>query len=230
MLILGIKLLFAPAFIVATYLVQERYGARLGGAFMAVPFIVVPVLIVLYLQYGSDFLTSAIIGTYAGQIAMLLFIAVYSRLSSGHRWWVCLSLATATFLAGAVLIEQLVTTIWTGMLAWLVVWAAVLTTYPRYDRTVHLPRAPRWDLLVRVAAALVMIFAVSSAAEHLGPRLSGALAMYPVMTSVMVGFNHQRFGPTSARALLHGLAQYLVVPALAFFPLAALLSQALPDR
>jgi len=228
MLVLAVKLLFAPVFIVLTYLIQERFGARLGGAFMAVPFIVVPILVVLYLQHGRAFLTEAITGTYSGQIAMLLFIAVYARLSRRRGWVICLASATATFLVAAVLLQYMVTTVWLGVLSWLLLWAVVLGTFITYDRLATLPTAPRWDLVVRIGAALVLVFSISLIADQLGPRLSGALAMYPVMTSIMTGFNHQRFGATAAQALLHGLTQYLVVAAVVFFPVAALISRALP--
>jgi hypothetical protein len=59
---------------------------------------------------------------------------------------------------------------------------------------------------------------VTGFASQLGPRYSGAFAMYPVMTSIMSTFNHYRFGPNATIAMMHGLAQDLIVTALFIFP------------
>jgi hypothetical protein len=47
--------------------------------------------------------------------------------------------------------------------------------------------------------------AVTQAAGGLGPKLSGLFAMFPVMSTVLVGFSHRAFGPGFALALLRGM-------------------------
>lgn len=66
MVVLAIKVLFAPFFILLTHLIQKKFGVRSGGIFMAIPFIVIPILIVLYIQEGPEFFHEALIGTYVG--------------------------------------------------------------------------------------------------------------------------------------------------------------------
>jgi len=46
---------------------------------------------------------------------------------------------------------------------------------------------------------------VSTAAAGLGPRLSGILATFPVMGTVLVGFSHVQAGRASAVLLLGGM-------------------------
>ena len=53
------------------------------------------------------------------------------------------------------------------------------------------------------AAALVLI--VTSAAQALGPRLAGLLAMFPVMSTVLVGFTHRESGGAVAIRMLRGM-------------------------
>ena len=72
---------------------------------------------------------------------------------------------------------------------------------------------------MRIISALTLIFLVTGFSNVLGASLSGALAMYPVMTSIMSSFNHARFGANSAIAFLNGLGTYLVFVGLIFFPL-----------
>ena len=222
MLVLAVKLLFAPLFVIGTYFIQRRFGARWGGISMAVPFILVPILAVIYLQHGSEFLYDSIVGTYAGQISILFYIATYSRMSPRFNWPICVVTSTSVFLIGVAILSPLITDLWVGIALWLIVWAISLKRFVAYDKNVKLPPAPKWDIWLRVASALFLIFTITQFAENLGPRLSWAFATYPVMTSIMTTFNHYRFGQNSSTALMHGLLQYLPATSLLILPLAAL--------
>lgn len=215
---LAVKLLFAPLFIILTYVIQKRYGARWGGIFMAVPFIVTPILIVVYLDHGRDFFHNAVIGTYAGQVGLLFFIFTYTKLAKSKPWPICIAAATSTYLISVLILGPLISNIWVGIALWLAIWSVLMKTFTLHDRNEVLPTAPKWDLWVRIASALALVFAVTGFASQLGPRYSGAFAMYPVMTSIMSTFNHYRFGPNATIAMMHGLAQYLIVTALFIFP------------
>ncbi|MBC7464244.1 MAG: hypothetical protein H7227_08290 [Actinobacteria bacterium] len=219
MLILAIKLFLAPTFIVITSFLQKKYGARIGGVFVSIPFILTPILIVIYLQEGKPFFRDAIVANYAGQIGILLFIFTYSRLASKFAWPISILGATSAYLISILSLSPFITHVWVGLSLWTVVWLIVLKTYPTYDRSFISHASPWWEILLRIASALALIFIITHFAADLGPNLSGALAMYPVMTTVMSTFNHGRFGSVSAIALLHGMAQYLWV--IALFPVAA---------
>ena len=222
MLILAVKLLFAPLFVIGTYFIQKRFGARWGGISMAVPFILVPILLVIYLQHGSDFLYDSIVGSYAGQIALLFFIATYTRMAPRFNWPSCIAASTAAFLIGVAVLNPLIKELWVGIALWIIVWTISVKKFVPYDRNAKLPPAPKWDIWLRVASALFLIFTITQFAENLGPQLSGAFATYPVMTSIMSTFNHYRFGSNSSTALMHGLLQYLPATSLLILPLAAL--------
>jgi hypothetical protein len=56
-----------------------------------------------------------------------------------------------------------------------------------------------------MVAAAVLVLTVTLAASRIGPRLSGFFAMFPVMSSVLVGFSHARSGRAFAVALLRGM-------------------------
>jgi hypothetical protein len=223
MLALAVKLLFAPVFVIGTYLIQRRFGARWGGISMAVPFILAPILIAIYIEQGSDFLYSSIVGSYAGQIALLFFIAIYTRMAPRFHWLICIFTATSVFLIGVAVLSPLINELWVGIALWTIVWSISMKRFVPYDRTTKLPPAPKWDIWLRVVSALLLIFTITQFAENLGPRLSGAFATYPVMTSIMTTFNHYRFGPNSSIALMHGLLQYIPATSLLILPIAALL-------
>lgn len=223
MLVLLVKLLLAPFFIILTYLIQGKFGPRFGGIFMSIPFIVSPILAVIYLQHGSEFLYEAIIGTYSGQIGLLFFILTYSRLAQKFPWRICILSATSAFLLAVIVFGQLISNLWLGIILWSFLWAILLKNFPSYERNPQLSSTPKWDLWIRIASALTLIITITQFAQDLGPQFSGAFAMYPVMTSIMSTFNHYRYGTDASVALMHGLAQYLFVTTLIIFPFIALL-------
>lgn len=223
MVVLAIKVLFAPFFILLTHLIQKKFGARSGGIFMAIPFIVIPILIVLYIQEGAEFFHEALIGTYVGQVSTLFYILVFANLATRHSWLTCLIWSTSAYIGSVLILSNIISTIFIGVIIWTMLWITMLKTFPKYNRAELIPSSTKWDLPLRIASALFLIFTITAFAENLGAQLSGALAMYPVMTSIMSTFNHYRFGSNSSIALLHGLTQYLFVIAFIIFPLMAII-------
>ena len=80
---------------------------------------------------------------------------------------------------------------------------------------------PRWDLPARALAALAMVLAITLAAGSLGPELSGLLAPFPILTSVLIVFTHAHDGADEAQVLIrafllgfYGFATFSLVLAL----------------
>jgi hypothetical protein len=73
-----------------------------------------------------------------------------------------------------------------------------------------------------IGAALVWV--VTSFSAAMGPRLSGLLAMFPVMGSVLVVFSHRQSGALFVIKLLRGM----VLGYYAFGAFCAVLAYALP--
>ena len=216
---LAIKLLLAPLFIVFAYAIQKKYGPKVGGIFVAIPFIATPILLVIYFEQGAEFLHEAILGTYAGQTGVLLYIYVYTHMAKSRPWPLCFAASTLAYLIFAPILSLVISNIWVAIALWLLVWVILQRTAVPFDKDANLPVAPKWDLPMRIISALTLIFLVTGFSNVLGASLSGALAMYPVMTSIMSSFNHARFGANSAIAFLNGLGTYLVFVGLIFFPL-----------
>lgn len=181
---------------------------------MAIPFILTPIFIVIYLQEGREFFHNALIGNYAGQIGLLSYIFAYSRLAGRFTWKVSVIGATSMYFLSILILSSLISNLLVGLVLWALVWVMVLKTFPSYDSAVVFHSSPWWEILMRIASALTLIFLITELANNLGPKSSGAFAMYPVMTTVMSTFNHKRFGSQSAITLLHGLTQYLYVTGL----------------
>jgi hypothetical protein len=66
-------------------------------------------------------------------------------------------------------------------------------------------RTPVWDLPLRGVCALALVLALTAAAGWLGPSLSGLLAPFPIIASVLATFTHSQRGANELLGLLGGL-------------------------
>ena len=80
--------------------------------------------------------------------------------------------------------------------------------------------APGWDLPLRAGCALALVLALTAVAGWLGPQLSGLLAPFPIIASVLATFTHTQRGVDEARRLLRGLLSGFGAFALFCFTLA----------
>jgi hypothetical protein len=69
----------------------------------------------------------------------------------------------------------------------------------------------------------VLVLVLTGLAGTLGPRLSGLLASFPVLATVLAAFTHAQEGPAAAAQLLRGFAMGLVAFAVFCFVVAEML-------
>lgn len=219
--ILALKLFLVPSLIYAVTLAGRRWGPGVAGWLSAFPVVAGPILLAIALEQGAAFAAAAAEGTLMAVLAIIVFSLAYAWASA--RW----SLAGAMPLAlaaWALTVAGLQSVRPALPLAIMLVVAALFIA-PRLfpalpaapatpaDRGPHVasatagaPAAARFggDLPWRMLAGAVLVMSVSAAAAGLGPRLSGFLAMFPVMGTVLVGFTHAQSGRASAVQLLRG--------------------------
>jgi hypothetical protein len=204
--VFAVKLLLAPAFVVAVSLVSRRYGVRVGGVLGGLPGLAGPILLVVAITEGADFAARAATGALLGVVALIVFVVAYIVVSRRAAWpWAVAAGWTSFFAAVAVLKPVHV-----GPLAALALACAscalTLLCVPRPPRAhVEVPPPPRWDLPLRAVCAAVPVLVVTALARTLGPHLTGLIAAFPVITPVLAAFTQAQQGPQEATRLLRGM-------------------------
>lgn len=217
---LAAKILLAPMFVVGASLAARRYGARIGGLVGGLPVVAGPILLVFALSYGRAFAAEAAAGTLLGIVSLLAFIMVYARVA-GQLWWgASLILGWGAFFA----MTGALNTITIGANPALgVVLAAVALTLMALPRAVgerlSVVSLPAWDLPLRALSALALVLALTALAGQLGARLSGLLAPFPVIASVLAVFTHAQHGEQDLLRIMRGFVVGLVAYALFCFVL-----------
>jgi hypothetical protein len=204
--LLAVKLLLAPSFVVTASLAARRYGPRVGGLIAGLPVVAGPILLAYALAHGSAFAAGAAVGTLLGLVSLIAFVVVYARLAGRTRWgrsmlagWLAFALATAVFSEVSVPAGAALAIAGAGLLIG-------LAATPRAPTEVR-ARAPvpAWDLPMRAVCALALVLTLTAIAGWLGPQLSGLLAPFPIIATVLATFTHAQHGAEEAQRLLRWL-------------------------
>jgi hypothetical protein len=204
-LVLAVKLFLVPFLIHTVTLVGRRWGPAVAGWLSAFPIISGPILLVVALEQGNQFAAAAAGGTLLAVIAILVFSIVYALASS--RFGAAGSLATA-LLAYAAAVALLQTLRLPAPASFVIVCFALAMAprlFPTIDEAMPAAAGGYNDVPWRMLAGTVLVLSVTFAAAHIGARLSGFFAMFPVMSTVVVGFSHARAGRAFAVRLLQGM-------------------------
>lgn len=206
MTLLAVKVLLAPSFVVGASLAARRFGPRVGGLLGALPVVAGPILLVYTLEHGRSFAANAAAGTLLGLVSLTAFVVVYGRLCSHASWvacllagWVAFGLGTLLFSGVHLVAEAALTCAFAGFAIGLRLLPAVRNDVPPR------PVLPAWDLPLRASCALALVCALTAAAGWLGPQLSGLLAPFPIIASVLATFTQAQCGSEEALRMLRGL-------------------------
>lgn len=223
-ILLGLKLTLVPALIAVVTLAGRRWGPSVAGWLSAFPVVSAPILLFIAIEQGDAFAAKAAAGTLSAVLAILVFAIGYAWTAARYGWGPSLLLGLAAY-AGAVVGLHL----WAPVLfvAAPAVLAALLLAprlFPAAGVQTGAIAATSNDIPWRMAAGAALVCLVTHFSSQLGPQLSGVLAMFPVMSSVLAVFSHRHSGAPFAIQLLRGS----VLGYYAFAAFCLVLSLALP--
>jgi hypothetical protein len=204
-LVLALKLFLAPACVVAVSLAGRRWGPTVAGLLGGFPVVAGPILLVVTLDQGRGFGADAAAGSLLGLTAVAASTVVYARAAPRLSPPLTLLAAWTAFFAGVGLLGVL-------DVSPLIAFAIAVASFELSRLLVRVPgeatpeelALPWWDLPARALSALVLVLAVTIAADALGPTLSGQLAAFPVLTSVLLVFTHLTRGAVEVQLLIRG--------------------------
>ncbi|MGI5126353.1 hypothetical protein ACQEVB_06000 [Pseudonocardia sp. CA-107938] len=204
MAVLLVKLLLAPALVVASSLAGRRWGPGVSGAIVAFPIVAGPILLVIQLEHGPDFTRDASVASLLGLASLAVFSVVFARLGRRLSWLPTLLAGWVAVLVVDVLAALRPTTALVALAAAVVAIALALRLMPRStgagaDAPV---RPPTWDLPARALATAALVVTLTTVSGVLGPQWTGVLATFPIATSVVAGFALAQNGPANAARML----------------------------
>jgi hypothetical protein len=225
-LVLALKLTLAPGLVAATTVAGRRWGPRVAGWLGGLPVVVGPILFALALEQGDAFAAEAAQGSLLGLLSLNAFVLAYAWAARRVGWAQALLAGWGAFAAATVVLDPLRVSDEVALAV--VVGAFFLTeaALPRGRGEEVAPHTPRFDLLLRTVCTAALVLGLTALAGVLGPRLSGMLAAFPVLASVLAAFTQAQAGAVAAADFLRGLVRGLISFALFCFVVAVLLPSA----
>lgn len=214
--VLLVKLLLAPALVIASTLAGRHWGPRLAGILIVLPVVAGPILVIIYLEQGPTYLTDAASAATLGVVPLALYAVVFASVARRRNWLVSLLASCGTVLA----VDVLLTMVRVPPVAALALAVLALSGADRLLRrrptttSVPTPPPPAWDLPARAVATALLVLLLTGLAEQLGPIWTGVLTPFPIALSVVCAFTAAQSGVEGLTALLRG-----VVPGLNGFAL-----------
>jgi len=201
--LLAAKILLSPLCVVAVSVAGRRWGIAAAGLLGGLPVVAGPILLVVTLVHGGEFGADAAAGTLLGLAALTAFVVVYARLAPTAAPIPSLLCGWVAFLLGVALLSPLRPPPLASLIAVGLGFALGMRLLPAPPSQPVDPAAPPWwDLPARALAALALVLALTGASGALGPHLSGLLAPFPVITSVLAVFTHAQGGAAPVEVLL----------------------------
>ena len=203
--LLLLKLVLVPLLIAGITLAGQRWGPGVAGWLSGFPVVSGPILFFLALEHGPAFAAQAACGTLSAVPGILSFILAYSWAATRLPWPPSL---IAGFAAYAVMLSALNALAPSLPLAAGITLAALLIARPLFPRLgPPKPGAPasRLNVALRMVMGAILVLLVTRFAASLGPRLSGMLALFPVLGSVLAVFSQRLVGVEFTVLLLRGM-------------------------
>lgn len=222
MSLITFKLVLPPLLILLASLAGRRWGDAIGGWLVGLPLTSGPVAAFLAVQYGPEFAALATDGSLAGTAAQACFSLGYALLAQ-RGWVIALVAGAAAYAAVGLLIQGLPLAHW-GLFALALATLTLSAKLIPHRATVRSTiAAPWWDLPARMVVATTLVVTLTAAAAHVGPRVAGVLASFPVFGAILAVFAHRMQGPALATQVLRGMVLALYGFASFFFVLGLLL-------
>lgn len=195
MTLLAAKILLAPLCVVAVSLAGRRWGVAAAGVLGGLPVVAGPILLVETLLHGRNFGAEAAAGTLLGLAALATFVVVYGWVAAASGPLRSVFCGWASFLLGVAALSPVQPPPALSLLFVAACFAIGLRLLPPPPSSPPAPATPPWwDLPGRGLAALALVLALTAVSGALGPHLSGLLAPFPIVTSVLAVFTHTHGG------------------------------------
>ena len=200
-ILLVLRMAIAAAFVVSASFITERTGPVIGGLVATLPISAGPSYVFLALDHDAAFIAQGALSSLPVNAATIVLGLTYVVLAQRNNLLVSAGSAVAVWIVLASIIRLFDWTLTAGLAVNLVAFGICIPLLARY-RHVKMPLVTRrwYDIPFRASLVATLVAIVVSTSGWVGPRVSGVIALYPIVFTSMMVILHPRIGgpPTAA--------------------------------
>jgi hypothetical protein len=205
-LILALRMAVTAAFVVSASVITERAGPVIGALVATLPISAGPSYVFLALDHDAAFIAEGALASLPINAATIFLGLTYVLLAQRHNAWVSWSGGAAVWIALAALSRTIHWSLASGVAVNIVAFAICIPLLDRF-RHVRMPLITRrwYDIPLRAALVATLVATVVTLSGWVGPKVSGMIALFPVVFSSMMLILHPRIGgPPTAAVIANG--------------------------
>jgi len=206
LLTLILRMAIAAAFIVTASIITERSGPVIGTLFATLPISTGPSYVFLALDHDATFIAQAAQASLPATAAIIILCLVYVVLAQRRSLVVSFGGALVVWIVLVSIIRQFDWSLAGGLVLNAVAFGICIPLLARY-RHVKMPLVVRrwYDIPLRASLVATLIAIVVSTSGWVSPKVSGVMAIFPVVfTSIMLIFHPRIGGPATAAIVANG--------------------------
>ncbi|MDN3277371.1 hypothetical protein QWJ07_24110 [Frankia sp. RB7] len=200
-LFLLLRMAIAAAFVVSASVITERSGPVIGALVATLPVSAGPSYVFLAIDHDAAFIAQGALSSLPVNAATIFMGLTYVALAQRHSMAVSCGIAFAVWIAIASVIRMFDWTLTAGLAVNFIAFGICIPLLAGY-RHVKMPLVTRrwYDIPMRAALVATLVAIVVSTSGWVGPRVSGVIALYPIVFTSMMVILHPRIGgpPTAA--------------------------------
>lgn len=200
-ILLVLRMAIAAAFVVSASFIAERTGPVIGGLVATLPISAGPSYVFLALDHDAAFIAQGALSSLPVNAATIVLGLTYVVLAQRNNLLVSAGSAVAVWIVLSSIIRLFDWTLTAGLAVNLVAFGICIPLLARY-RHVKMPLVTRrwYDIPFRASLVATLVAIVVSTSGWVGPRVSGVIALYPIVFTSMMVILHPRIGgpPTAA--------------------------------
>jgi hypothetical protein len=200
-LTLALRMAIAAAFVVSASVITERSGPVIGALVATLPISAGPSYAFLALDHDGAFIAEGALASLPINAATIFLGLTYVVLAQRRSALVSAGSAVAVWITLASIIRSMQWTFAGGLIANAVAFAICVPLLQRY-RHVKMPLITRrwYDIPLRASLVATLVATVVTASSWVGPKISGIIALFPIVFTSMMLILHPRIGgpPTAA--------------------------------
>ncbi|QWG13099.1 hypothetical protein KMZ29_26090 [Bradyrhizobium sediminis] len=205
-LMLGFRMAITAAFVVTASVITERSGPVIGALVATLPISAGPSYVFLALDHDADFIAEGALASLPINAATIFLGLTYVVLAQRRSALVSCAVALAVWIALASVIRMFQWTLLAGLIANAVTFAICVPLLQGY-RHVKMPLITRrwYDVPLRAGLVATLVATVVTTSGWVGPRISGIIALFPIVfTSLMLILHPRIGGPATAAVIANG--------------------------